>query len=130
MLTSGFSGARIGDPFNPAFLADLDALVEREVVARRDDPRLQMWFAGNEIGVFDVAGHGGGGVRDFRRWLWSDPPAGSGIDRVLCARHALAAFLRDRYAGSVAGLNAVWGTAYPDFAAMVGRGSAPGSVRA
>ena len=125
VLTSGFSGARIGDPFNPAFLADLDALVEREVVARRDDPRLQMWFAGNEIGVFDVAGHGGGGVRDFRRWLWSDPPAGSGIDRVLCARHALAAFLRDRYAGSVAGLNAVWGTAYPDFAAMVDAGPRP-----
>jgi hypothetical protein len=37
----------------------------------------------NELGVFDVAGHGGGGVRDFRRWIWSDVPVGSSIDRAL-----------------------------------------------
>src|SRR5919108_4810486 len=125
VLLSGFSGARVGDPFNPAFLADLDALVEDEVLSRRADPRLQMRFAGNEIGVFDVAGHGGGGVRDFRRWLWSDVPAGSSIDRALCARHALAAFLHDCYAGSIGELNSAWDAEYPDFAAIVDSGPRP-----
>jgi hypothetical protein len=125
VLESGFSGARVGDPFNPAFLADLDALVEAEVLPRRADPRLQMWFAGNEIGVFDVAGHGGGGVRDFRRWLWSDVPVASSIDRALCARHALAASLRDLYAGSIGELNSAWDAAYPDFEAIVETGPRP-----
>jgi hypothetical protein len=40
-------------------------------------------------------------VRGFRRWLWSDVPAGSTIDRPACARHALAAFLRERYRDSI-----------------------------
>jgi hypothetical protein len=125
VLLSGFSGAPVGDPFNPDFLDDLDARIATEVVARRGDPRLQMWFAGNEIGVFDVAGHGSAGVRDFRRWLWSDVPAGSSIDRPLCARHALAAFLRECYTGSIADLNAAWGAAYPDFGAIVDTGPRP-----
>jgi hypothetical protein len=125
VLLSGFSGAPVGDPFNPAFLEDLNARIDTEVVARRGDPRLQMWFAGNEVGVFDVAGHGSGGVRDFRRWVWSDVPAGSSLDRPLCARHALAAFVRERYAGSIADLNAAWGAAYPDFAAIVNSGPRP-----
>jgi hypothetical protein len=124
-LRSGFSGALVGDPFNPAFLGDLDARFETEVPARRSDPRLQMWFAGNEIGVFDVAGRGSGGVRDFRRWLWSDVPAGSSIDRALCARHALAAFLRASYGGSIAALNAAWNAAYRDFTAIVDTGPRP-----
>jgi hypothetical protein len=124
VLLAGFSGLRVGDPFNPGFLADLDAVAERDVTARRDDPRLQMWFAGNEIGIFDVAGHAGG-VRDFRRWIWSDVPAGSGIDQPGCARHALAGFLRDRYDGSIAALNAAWGSAYPDFTAIVDAGPRP-----
>jgi hypothetical protein len=124
VLLSGFSDALVGDPFNPLFLADLDARIESEVPARRSDPRLQMWFAGNEIGLFDVAGHGGG-VRDLRRWLWSDVPVGSSIDRARCARHALAAFLRDRYAGSIAALNAAWDAAYADFAAIVDTGPRP-----
>ncbi len=125
VLLAGLSDARVGDPFNPAFLDDLDARIEEEVLPRRSDPQLQMWFAGNEIGIFDVAGHGTGGVRDFRRWLWSDVPVGSSVDQPLCACHALAAFLRDRYAGSIAALNAAWETTYPDFAAIVDRGPRP-----
>ena len=124
VLMSGLTGERIGDPFNPTFLSDLDVLVERQVAARRADPRLQMWFAGNEIGIFDVAGHAGG-VRDFRRWIWSDVPAGSSIDRPGCARHALVAFLRDEYQGSIARLNAAWESGYSDFAAIVDVGPRP-----
>jgi hypothetical protein len=124
VLRAGFAERRMGDPFNPRFLADLDAMAARDVAARRADPRLQMWFAGNEIGIFDVAGHGTG-VRDFRRWIWSDVPPGSGIDRPGCARHALAAFLRDLYGGSIGDLNAAWRSAYPDFAAIVDRGPRP-----
>ncbi len=124
VLDSGFGGHSIGDPFNAAFLSDLDALVVRHVEPRRDDPRLQMWFAGNEIGIFDVAGKLPG-VRDFRRWIWSDVPAGSSIDRPGCARHALAAFLRDIYDGSIADLNAAWDRAHSDFAAIVGAGPRP-----
>ncbi len=125
LLHGGVSGRRMGDPFNPAFLADLDAEVAEEVVPRRDDPRLQMWFAGNEIGVFDMAQKGRAGVRDFRRWIWSDVPPGSSIDRPLCARHALAAFLRDRYRGVIGDLNAAWNGGYPDFAAIVDDGPRP-----
>src|SRR5215218_6181875 len=124
ILTGGLAGRRMGDPFNPAFLADLDALAAGEVSARRADPRLQMWFAGNETGIFDVA-EPGGGVRDFRRWIWSDVPPGSDIDRPSCARHALAAFLRERYDGSIASLNAAWHSAYPSFAAIVDAGPRP-----
>lgn len=124
VLDSGFGGHSIGDPFNAAFLSDLDALVVRHVEPRRDDPRLQMWFAGNEIGIFDVAGKLPG-VRDFRRWIWSDVPAGSSIDRPGCARHALAAFLRDIYDGSIADLNAAWDRAHSDFAAIVDAGPRP-----
>ena len=124
VLSSGLGDQRLGDPFNPAFLSDLDALVEELVAARRGDARLQMWFAGNEIGIFDVAAHGGG-VRDLRRWIWSDVPAGSSIDRPACARHALAAFLRDIYAGSVGALNAAWDSRYPDFSAIVDGGPRP-----
>jgi hypothetical protein len=124
-LASGFARRRIGDPFNPAFLAHLDAMVAQKVVPRRDDPRLQMWFAGNEIGLFDIAGHHGPGVRDLRRWIWSAVPADSSIDEPRCARHALAAFLRDRYAGSIAALNAAWASSYGDFATIVDKGPRP-----
>lgn len=41
VLENGVAGGRVGDPWNPAFLADLDAMVEREVAPRRADPRLQ-----------------------------------------------------------------------------------------
>ena len=126
VLRGGFSRSRIGDPYNPAFLADLDALVDRDVAPRRDDPGLQMWFCGNEAGVFDVAAHqAGGGVRDFRRWLWSDVPAGSSIDDPRCARHALAAFLREHYQGSIDALNAAWQSAYQGFAEIVDVGPLP-----
>jgi hypothetical protein len=124
LLLGGFARQMLGDPFAPGFLADLDALVEREVTPRRDDPRLQVWFAGNENGIFDVAGHGPPGVRDFRRWIWSDVPPGSSVDRPLCARHALAAFLRERH-GAIEALNGAWGSDYADFAEIVGAGPHP-----
>jgi hypothetical protein len=124
-LSSGFARRLIGDPFNPAFLAHLDTMVAAKVAPRRDDPRLQMWFAGNEIGLFDIAGHDGQGVRDLRRWIWSDVPAGSSIDEPHCARHALAAFLRERYAGSIAALNSAWASSYGDFATIVDAGPRP-----
>jgi hypothetical protein len=124
VLAGGLADVPIGDPFQPAFLADLDALAAQRVAARRGDPRLQMWFAGNENGLFDVAATGTG-VHDLRRWLWSRVPAGSSPDAPRCARHALAAFLRERYAGSIAALNAAWDGAYPDFAAIVDVGPRP-----
>ena len=36
-------------------------------------------------------------MRDFRRWLWSDVPGRLEHRPPLCARHALAAFLRERH---------------------------------
>jgi hypothetical protein len=126
VLEGGVAGARIGDPFNPAYIADIEARVAEDVTPRKDDPNLQMWFLGNEIGVFDKAKKGEG-VRDFRRWIWSDCPRGSSIDAPQCARHALAAMLRDRYAGDMAALNAAWQSDYPagDFAVIVDVGPRP-----
>lgn len=125
VLASGIAGERVGDPFNPAFVADIEARVAEDVTPRRDDPGLQIWYLGNEIGVFDKAGKGDQGVRDFRRWIWSDCAGDSSIDAPKCAPHALAAFLRDRYAGDVAGLNAAWEANYADFAVIVGAGPRP-----
>jgi hypothetical protein len=124
-LRGGFTGFLVGDPFNPLFLSDLDDAVAGSVAPRRADPQLQMWFAGNEIGIFDIGQHGGPGVRDFRRWIWSDVPVGSTIDRPACARHRLARFLRDTYEGSISALNAAWDSAYPDFSAIVDVGPRP-----
>ena len=125
VLLGGPADRLVGDPFNPLFLADLEALAEREVAPRRDDPRLQMWFAGNELGIFDKAEQGRAGVRDLRRWIWSDVPSGSSIDRPLCARHALTAFLSGRYEASIEALNAAWQATYPDFPSIVDAGPRP-----
>jgi hypothetical protein len=107
VLRGGFAEARIGDPYNPAFLADIEAMVAQDVAPRVGNPRLQMWFLGNEIGLFDRAGHGTTGVRDLRRWIWSQCPARSDIDAPACAPHALLAALRERH-GDVAALAAAW----------------------
>ncbi len=123
VLTSGYSDRRVGDPFNPAFLADLDAIAAAEIHPYRADPNLIAWYAGNEQGMFDSVG-GAGGVRDFRAWIWSDVPAGSSIDAPKCARHALAAFLRQRY-GAIAALNQAWESAHAGFAAIVEAGPKP-----
>lgn len=120
VLKEGTDLEPVGDPFNPRFLAFLDRLVNREVRPRRDDPRLVAYYVGNELGMFDSAS-GKGSVRDYRAWLWSDceesTDAGeaSSIDHPLCAPHALAAFLRDRYHHDKDELNAAWGTDFAGF---------------
>lgn len=117
VLRGGFAEARIGDPFNPAFLDDLEQRVAEDVAPRVGNPRLQMWFLGNETGIFDHPGHGASGVRDMRRWIWSPCPEGSSIDAPTCAPHALLAFLRERY-GSIDALDAAWEAGYADFEAI------------
>ena len=52
-------------------------------------------------------------------------PEGSCIDRPLCARHALVAFLRERYGRSIAALNGAWESAYADFAEIAEAGPRP-----
>lgn len=117
VLRGGFAEARIGDPYNPAFAADLQARVEADVQPRVGDPRLQMWFLGNEIGLFDRAVDDGPGVRDVRRWIWSQCPAGSSLDEPQCAPDALLAWLRERY-GDIAALDIAWEADFADFAAI------------
>jgi hypothetical protein len=119
VIASGITRARLGDPYNPAYHADLDQRFAERVAPHRDDSRLQMWFLGNEDGMFDRGAKRTPGVRDFRRWIWSDCPAGAGIDNPSCARYAAAAFLRDRYAGDIAALNARWDSAHVSFADIV-----------
>lgn len=123
VLESGVAGVRIGDPFNPAFAQDLAEMAAEDVAPRRLDPRLVAYHAGNEIGVFDRGGKAEG-VRDFRRWIWTDCPAGSTLDAPACAPHALGAFLRERYT-DVGALNAAWGSSYADFLAIVTTGPRP-----
>jgi len=125
VLESGVASTRFGDPFNPLFLADLDELAQGQISARKDDPNLQIWYLGNEIGVFDT-GAKTPGVRDYRRYLWSDCAADSSIDAPKCARHALAGFLRERYADLPA-LNAAWESKYAgaDFSTIVDVGPRP-----
>ncbi len=126
VLRTGLAEARVGDPWHPAFAADLAAMVEEDVLPRVDDPRLQMWFLGNETGMLDRAGHGNPGVRDFRRWLWTQCPDASTIDAPQCTPHALAGFLRARY-GTLAALNDAWEASYAgdDFLAIVETGPRP-----
>jgi hypothetical protein len=126
VLEAGFTRTRVGDPWNPAFLADLAEMAAERVAPRVGDPRLQFWFPGNEIGMFDRGGKGQRGVRDFRRFLWSDCPEGSSPERPLCAPHALAAFLLERH-GSVAALEAAWEIDVPgdDLQQMVDVGPRP-----
>ncbi len=85
VLESGIAASRIGDPFNPAFIADIEKLASEQIAPRKHDPGLQIWYLGNEIGVFDKGAKSPSGVRDFRRYLWSACPQGSTIDGPLCA---------------------------------------------
>lgn len=124
VLRPGHSGYRVGDPYNPAFHADLDRMVAEDVATRRDDPALQMWFLGNEIGLFDRADPAGEGVLDLRRALWSDCPDGSTFQAPLCAPDALGAHL-ERTHGSIGALNAAWGTSHVSFAALLQSRPAP-----
>ena len=125
VLESGVASTRFGDPFNPLFLADIDELAQGQIAERKNDPNLQIWYLGNEIGVFDK-GAKTPGVRDYRRYLWSDCAADSNIDAPKCARHALAGFLRERYT-DLAALNTAWESNYPgaDFSTIVDVGPRP-----
>lgn len=127
VLRPGYSGYRVGDPWNPAYLADLEQMVTDDVLPRVEDPRLQMWFLGNETGIFDRTSRDAEGVRDFRRHLWSDCPAGSTPSAPLCVPHALAAFLDAEYGGDLSALNTAWESQYPgsDFAVIVEVGPRP-----
>jgi hypothetical protein len=126
VLRPGYAGYRMGDPYNPGFLADIDAMVAEDVAPRADDPRLQMWFLGNEIGIWDRTDRDVQGVRDFRRHLWSDCPESSTLDQPRCASHALAAFLRETY-GTLSALNQAWESDYAgdDFMVIVEDGPRP-----
>ncbi len=126
VLESGVASTRFGDPFNPKFIADIDALAQGQIAARKNDPNLQIWYLDNEIGVFDKGGKAVG-VRDYRRYLWSDCAADSTIDAPKCARHALAGFLRERYGSDLAALNKAWESKYAgtDFSTIVDVGPRP-----
>ncbi len=126
VLRPGYSGYRMGDPYNPCFLDDIEEMIAEDVVPRVADPRLQMWFLGNEIGIWDRTDPDEEGVRDFRQHLWSDCPTGSSLDEPLCTPHALAGFLREEY-GALSALNSAWESAYPgeDFAVIVEEGPRP-----
>lgn len=114
VMPGGFGENRVGDPFNPAFVADIAEMVAEDVAPRVGNPRLQMWFAGNELGMFDRAGHGNGGVRDLRRWIWSPCPDGSTIDAPMCAPDALLSFLRERYT-TIDALDTAWEAEHASF---------------
>ena len=125
-LTGGFSRSLIGDPFNHCYLETLDTLAKQTVAPRADDPGLQMWFAGNELGIFDVSGHPPkgppkleAGVRDLRHWIWARGPDGSSLDTPLCARHALGAFLIERYRNAIDALNSAWHSRFDTWEAVV-----------
>jgi hypothetical protein len=75
VLESGVASVRFGDPFNPLFLADIDELAQGQIAARKNDPNLQIWYLGNEIGVFDK-GAKTPGVRDYRRYFVVGLPCG------------------------------------------------------
>lgn len=119
VIQSGITRAKLGDPYNPAYHADLDQRFAERVAPYAGDRNLQMWYLGNEDGMFDKGAKGVAGVRDFRHWIWSDCPVGASIDNPTCARYAAAAFLRDRYAGDIGALNAAWQSSHASFAAIV-----------
>jgi hypothetical protein len=123
-LRAGVSRTLVGDPFNPRFAAFLLDQASKEMTPRSNDPRLQMWFAGNEIGLFDRGLGGKKGVRDFRRWIWSECASTSTLDAPRCAPHALAAFLRERY-GSIDALNEAWASSYSSFLDLLTKGKRP-----
>lgn len=113
VLVTGLNGVKVADPFNPKFASGLDAMCEREVVTRRTDENLQIYYPDDEAGMFDVASPTGG-VRDFRHWLWSQCPATSTPSTPQCAPHALVQFLGTKYP-TLAAFNTAWGSTYASF---------------
>lgn len=123
--------ATMGDPYNPAFRALLQArwrpTVEEVVevradgtpVTRRDDPKLMYWWLGNEDGLFDHIVGAPRGVVDLRQYLWAPcpateadgtprPPAADRWRSPRCAPEALEAFLREKYSHRLDALNRAW----------------------
>jgi hypothetical protein len=116
-LASG--GRRLGglpDPFDPGFEASVRASVANAAAQSGNDPWCLGYFIDNEIG-----------------WPWS--PIDLAFDTLRAppdqpAKLALVSALRAKY-GSIAALNARWGTAYPSWDALLSsRGaSAPSPIR-
>jgi hypothetical protein len=132
VLQGGTKGTiMVGDPYHPGFIKQLTDMAEKSVKPNANDHHLQMYFAGNELGIFDLAMRKVKGVRDFRRWLWSDCPAGSTLDAPQCTPHALGLHLRNKYrkepgsatprtpAATLQALNTAWHTSYTSFEQIV-----------
>jgi hypothetical protein len=117
VLVNGLSGAKVGDPYNPAFAKDFQATLQETVAPRYKDERLQIIYLGHETGMFDIASSTNGGIRDFRPWIWSNCPATSMLQKPQCAPHALLQSLATTYA-DIAALNLAWGTSYASFEAI------------
>jgi agarase len=108
------------DVFDPAWARRVRAVAERECAPRRAAKNLLGYFPDNEL---NWAGHWPAGHGCSRQhpascistslltWFLLRPPATAG------ARAALA-FAQQRYNGSLAALNAAWGTAAPTWAAL------------
>lgn len=116
VLVNGLSGSKMGDPFNPAFIEDFQAELHEKLELQARDDRLQIIYLGHENGIFDIAGPNGG-VRDFRRWIWSQCPVGSTLQKPRCAPHALLQSLHTTYP-DIAALDAAWATTYATFEAI------------
>lgn len=125
VLGASDSTATLGDPFNPAYRAQLAADWAAHI--HRDDPNLLVYWLGNEIGLFDWPLHLPPGTRDMRVWIWSDCPAGSSIDQPACAPHALGRFLKARYQNDPARLSKAWGKSFASFDAVLAARPTPGS---
>jgi hypothetical protein len=116
VLRNGLSGAKVGDPYNPAFAKDFQLTLQEMVAPHYKDKRLQIIYLGHETGMFDIAS-ASGGIRDFRPWIWSNCPATSTLQKPQCAPDALLQSLATTYA-DVAALNVAWGTSYASFEAI------------
>ncbi|MBK8696830.1 MAG: hypothetical protein IPN17_32340 [Deltaproteobacteria bacterium] len=132
MFCGGISRRTFGDPFNPDYQREVAAQLETQVARHRHRRNLVLYYMGNEQGLGDYTRERsptgatpdpaycarGTGIADLRRFVWTECPNISSIDLPLCAPHALASFLRFRYA-DIAALNAAWGASYASFDALL-----------
>jgi hypothetical protein len=116
LLVGGNSQVLVGDPWNPEFDADILSMIANQVSPHESDARLMLYYMGTESGMFDRS-DATGGLRDLRKWLWSDCPASSTVSKPLCAPHALVQFLESIYP-TIAALNSTWNATYASFDAV------------